>query len=126
MNQDPSISKIASTLLSLESISTVSVIIPPEGIPENDPHSIWIHCSRWQVPDLELRWCKEKSHFQVFIYVMSRENPVKINAGYCLFTIKSSLAASGLVTLYQFLYNHRADSAEEPIADNQQQDQVQK
>lgn len=61
------------------------------------------------VPDFRFVWCGVKLHYRVYILVADTKN-VKTNAGYCICTISSGLAAAGFVALYSFLHKHRANN----------------
>lgn len=61
------------------------------------------------VPDFKFVWCGIKLHYRVYILVADTKN-VKTNAGYCICSISSGLAAAGFVALYSFLHKHRANN----------------
>lgn len=61
------------------------------------------------VPDFRFVWCGVKLHYRVYILVADTKN-VKTNAGYCICSISSGLAAAGFVALYSFLHKHRANN----------------
>lgn len=61
------------------------------------------------VPDFRFVWCPLKLHFRVYILVADTKND-KTNAGYCICTVGSGLAAIGFVTMYSFIHKHRANN----------------
>jgi len=91
----------------------------PKVVVENDYKSdsktmstIYIKHSQEYVPNLVLKWCSVKNYFRVYIHVSDTSSD-KQNAGYCICTIGSGLAASGLVMMYSFLHKNRSNNRSE-------------
>lgn len=72
-------------------------------------NEIYIANEQVYVPDFKFVWCTNKKHYRVYICVGSTIRD-KVNAGYCICTIKNGLAAIGFSTLYSFLHKHRANN----------------
>ena len=76
---------------------------------EDDYNSIMICHDQQYVPDFEFVWCPNKKHYRVYILVAS-VGQQKTRAGYCIFTVGTSLTAIGFCTMYQFILKNRANS----------------
>lgn len=79
---------------------------------EDDYSSIMICHDQQYVPDFEFVWCPNKKHYRVYILVAS-VGQQKTRAGYCIFTVGTSLTAMGFGTLYQFIHKNRANNKEQ-------------
>ena len=76
---------------------------------EDDYSGIMICHDQQYVPDFEFVWCPNKKHYRVYILVAS-VGQQKTRAGYCIFTMGTSLTAIGFCTMYQFILKNRANS----------------
>ena len=99
-------SKIYAILRTLKQLPKVEVQ------KEDDYSSIKICHDQQYVPDFEFVWCPNKKHYRVYILVAS-VGQQKTRAGYCIFTVGTSLTAMGFGTLYQFIHKNRANNKEQ-------------
>ena len=81
-------------------------------VANGDIVTIWIKHPQEYVPNIKMVWCANKEHYRVYIHVASTSYG-KTNAGYCICTIANGYAATGFLTLYGFLVNHRANNRSE-------------
>lgn len=98
--------RVYSTLLNLSSLAKTRVVSDMNLGFHNE---IKIINDQEYVPDFKFVWCGVKLHYRVYILVADTKN-VKTNAGYCICSISSGLAAAGFVALYSFLHKHRANN----------------
>ena len=77
---------------------------------ENDYQVINIYHEQRYVPDFLFEWCPHKQHYRAYIHVGDSINDEKTRAGYCIFTMGTSLTAIGFCTMYQFILKNRANS----------------
>lgn len=70
---------------------------------------IFIRNSQEYCPDFKLEYCNRKRQYRVYILVSSSEAS-KVNAGYCICTIRSALTAMAFAGIVKFLYANRANN----------------
>lgn len=103
---------ILGAIKNLTGLPKVSMTFEKDGL---DIKAINIRHEQQYVPDFRFEWCDYKKHYRVYILIADREHD-KLNAGYCICTIGSGLAAMGFSVLYQFLHKHRANNKEAAFA----------
>lgn len=96
--------RIWNTLLNLEALPKVRVTRD-----DSSNNVIYITHPQEFVAEYKLVYCPNKKHYRVYIYVGGHLEG-KVNAGYCICTIGSGLAATGFCSLYAFLHKHRANN----------------
>ncbi len=105
--------RIYNTLKNLESLPRVSVSY--ETAEEGQYPVLCIKHTQEYVPDFRLQWCSVKEHYRVYVLVADTVT-VKSNAGYCICTVESGLAAVGFANMYAFLHKQRANNKTEAYA----------
>jgi len=60
-------------------------------------------------PNWRFLWDENYGYYRAYIYVASKDSSYKkVNAGYSVCTIKSSLVVAAFITAFSFLYKNRA------------------
>lgn len=95
--------KIYSVLKNLEFLPKVSVDLV------DGTRAILIAHPQEYFPNFKLVWCPGKKHYRVYIHVGATTHE-KTNAGYCICTVGTGLAATGFCMLYSFLHKHRSNN----------------
>lgn len=99
--------KIFSVLKNLEFLPKVSVVVlPTDAISITHPQEYF--------PNFNLVWCPGKKHYRVYIHVGATTYE-KTNAGYCICTVGTGLAATGFCMLYSFLHKHRSNNKNDAV-----------
>lgn len=105
--------RIFNTLKNLAQLPKVEVYAA-NSVSENDPDgldALFISHPQVYVPNFEFRWSHDKEYYRVYIHLATSVTD-KSNAGYCICTIGTGLAAVGFGALYTFLHKHRANNKE--------------
>lgn len=68
------------------------------------------HANRF-MPDFKFILSPEKTHYRVYMLVANIVSD-KVPSGYAICVIKSGIAAANFCTMYEFIYNNRANNKE--------------
>ena len=106
LGPDPSLQKrrrIFSVLRLTEDFQSVAVTH------YDDYRDIWIKSSYQFFPDWNFIYSEDYGYYRGYIHIAKTTNGnVKVNAGYCVCTIRSALVAAAFIAAFAFFYKNRA------------------
>lgn len=76
---------------------------------------LWIKHPQEYVPNFKMEWDIFKKHYRVYIHVAHTDHH-KVNAGYCICTVRNGLSAVGFAQMYAYLYHQRANQKGDAVA----------